>query len=216
MDMKEFLDVGKKLNFDDETLIVKSFRMADTSASGKLDPEEFSIAYNLLYDGAVTDDGDENDVIFVRAMRYGMCKISKAFIMESFVGNIKALEYHINHTNDELSGPFKGTLDTIVAMMISDVKSNKDYGSKVLWWVDIAVSDVLPSVVNKVISAFGLPKDVDTCFYNEVLPIERDSRLRIGASKITVENVKMPVKSLNLFIQSLWLRNLPLVHEVGG
>ena len=64
--MKEFLEVGKKLNFDDETLIVKAFRAADSSSSGKLDSEEFTLAYNLMYDGAITDDGDENDVVYAQ------------------------------------------------------------------------------------------------------------------------------------------------------
>ena len=213
--MKEFLEVGKKLNFDDETLIVKAFRAADSSSSGKLDSEEFTLAYNLMYDGAITDDGDENDVVFVRAMRYGMCKISRAFIMESFVGTLKTLEYHIDHTNDERSAPFEGTLDTVVAMMVTDVKNNKEYGSNVLWWVDVAVSDVLPSSVQKVIGVFGLPKDVDTCFYNEFLPVERGTRLRIGENKIIVQNAQITVKSLNFFVQALWLKNLPVVHEVG-
>ena len=37
--------IGKKLNFHDTTLIVLAFRAADTSSSGKLDPEEFQAAY---------------------------------------------------------------------------------------------------------------------------------------------------------------------------
>jgi Ca2+-binding EF-hand superfamily protein len=48
LDMKEFIQVGKKLNFEDETLIIKAFRAADTTASGKLDTEEFEQAYEFL------------------------------------------------------------------------------------------------------------------------------------------------------------------------
>ena len=39
-----------------------------------------------LYYGTVSDDGDENDIIYVRALRYGVCKRTSKFVMESFTG----------------------------------------------------------------------------------------------------------------------------------
>jgi hypothetical protein len=78
--MQEFIQVGKKLNFEDETLIIKAFRAADTSSSGKLDTEEFQVAYELLYYGSISG-GDDDGVVFVRAVRYGIDKLCSTFIM---------------------------------------------------------------------------------------------------------------------------------------
>ena len=106
----------------------------------------------------------------------------------------------------EESVNFTGTLETLTEMMQEDGRNNHKYGSRVLWWVSVAVSDVLPSSVNAVIKGFGLPTDTDSCFYNEFLSQERETRIRIGEGKIkNSQTGKVTnVKSLNLFIQSLW------------
>ena len=67
------------------------------------------------------------------------------------------------------------------------------------------------------IKGFGLPSDTDSCFYNEFLSEERDTRIRIGENKLKTKSGKVntTVKSLNIFIQSLWLYNVPVVHECG-
>ena len=57
LDMSEFMAVGKKLDFDDENLVVRAFKFADTSASGKLDAEEFLSAYEAMFNGDI--DGGE-------------------------------------------------------------------------------------------------------------------------------------------------------------
>ena len=38
--------------------------------------------------------------------------------------------------------------------------------------------------VYQVVKAFGLPSDIDSCFYNEFLSLERDTRIRIGEGKV--------------------------------
>ena len=68
LDMGEFMDVGKKLDFEDENMVVRAFRHADTSASGKLDAEEFLAAYDALFSGDL-QAGGESDESFVRATR---------------------------------------------------------------------------------------------------------------------------------------------------
>ena len=69
LDMAEFMDVGKKLDFEDENMVVRAFRHADTSSSGKLDAEEFLAAYDALISGDLQSGGD-SDESFVRATRY--------------------------------------------------------------------------------------------------------------------------------------------------
>ena len=46
--MSEFLSVGKKLKFNDENILVRAFKVADTSSSGKLDMDEFVVAYEAM------------------------------------------------------------------------------------------------------------------------------------------------------------------------
>ena len=65
-----------------------------------------------------------------------------------------------------------------------DSINNRDNGSNILWWIDISVEEVLPKVVSKIIQTFGLPADVDTCFYNEILSPERDSRIRKDTARL--------------------------------
>ena len=48
--MSEFMSVGKKLKFDDENVLVLAFKAADTSSSGKLNMEEFVLAYEAMSD----------------------------------------------------------------------------------------------------------------------------------------------------------------------
>jgi hypothetical protein len=223
LDMGEFLAVGKKLDFQDESLIVKAFRFADTSASGKLDMEEFVTAYEAMYNGNLAGSGG-GDESYVRAVRYGMDKSSKParIIMQSYTGSLAEIT-KFSDLIKESEKDIKGTLETIVEKMIIDSVNNQKYGSNILWWVDISTSDVLPNIVSNVIQNFGLPSDVEPCFLNEFLSTERDTRIRMGSGKITKPSIKklnggeaLEVKSLNLFIQSMWLQNLPIVHEYGA
>ena len=119
---------------------------------------------------------------------------------------MKELDTKVDHLKQpEEEESYTGNLETLVEMIQEDGKNNQKYGSRVLWWVSVAVSDVLPSSVNTVIKAFGLPSDTDSCFYNEFLSAERETRIRIGEGKIKTKTGKaVTVQSLNLFIQSLW------------
>lgn len=214
LDMQEFIQVGKKLNFDNETLIIKAFRAADTSSSGKLDTEEFQVAYELLYYGSISG-GDDDGVMFVRALRYGIDKQSPAFIMQAYTGDMKKItkfeDYLEKRESEEYEGEFKDILD----LMIADGKNNRAHGSRIMWWIDVASSDILPSNVVAFMKTFGLPKASESNFYNEFLSEDLESRIHIGEGETTAKSQKLSVRSLNLFVQTLWLKNVPIVYEVG-
>lgn len=220
--MGEFLAVGKKLDFLDETLIVRAFHSADTDASGKLDPEQFIVAYETMYNHSL-EASSGPDESYVRALRYGIDKSLKPakIIMELYSGSISAISKY-SDLLEETEEDVTGGLDMISAMMLRDGIDNQRYGSNVLWWVDVSVKEVLPSVAAALIQNFGLPPDVETCFFNDHLTPDRDSRVRMGPGKISKPAVKkanggdaLEVQSLSLFVQSMWLKNLPVVHEYG-
>ncbi len=213
LDLQEFLSVGKKLNFKNESLLVKAFRAADTSSSGTLDMNEFVEAYDFLYYGNLSTT-DEPDETHVNAVRYGIDKTKKAFIMEIYSGSSTELNSCKDAINDIELG-FKGGLDKLIEIVIADGKKNIGDGSSILWWVNIGAKDILPTTMSGIMKNFGLPSDVESCFYNQFLTKERHSRLRIGKGNLTCNNEKHNVNSFNLFIQSLWLKNSPVVHELG-
>jgi Ca2+-binding EF-hand superfamily protein len=218
----EFMEVGKKLDFEDGALIVEAFRVADTSGSGKLDMEEFVFAYETMYNGDLESSAEENET-FVRALRYGIdksCSPAK-YVMQMYTGTMSEL----NKMSDLLSEKetdYKGALETIVAMMVEDSRGNEEHGSNILWWVDICVEKVLPNVVASVVQNFGLPTDIDSCFFNEILNDDRETRVRMGSGGISKPAVKavnddepLDTKSLSFFVQSMYISNVPIVHESG-
>jgi hypothetical protein len=220
LDMNEFIAVGKKLNFDDENELVLAFREADTSSSGKLDMHEFVHAYDLLQDNALAGKAG-NAENYVRAVRYGIDKSTRParYIMHMYAGTTSAIDTFVDLL-DEGSGKKNkafegGGLDILVKIMAKDGEENDRHGSNLLWWVDVSTLQVLPGTVRQLMKNFGLPEDVETCFYSDFLTPERETRLRMGAGKISKGSLKLEVKSLNFFVQNLWLFQRPLVHEYG-
>ena len=216
------MEVGKKLDFNDEALIAEAFRVADTSASGKLDMEEFVFAYETMYNNTLESSGGPNES-FVRAIRYGIdksCSPAK-YVMQMYTGTLSELS-KMTDLLEETETDYKGALETIVAMMVEEGRANEEYGSNILWWVDICVEKVLPNVVGSVIQNFGLPSDIDSCFYNEILNDDRETRVRLGSGGISKPAVKavnddepLETKSLSLFVQSMYISNVPIVQECG-
>ena len=99
------------------------------------------------------------------------------------------------------------TMDKIAELMVVDGNNNQQNGSNILWWIDICVEEVIPNVVSNIIQTFGLPPDIDTCFYNDILTPERESRIRKGHGKIKRSASKndghlLNVESLSMFVQS--------------
>jgi hypothetical protein len=217
--------VGQKLDFTDENVIVRAFRFADTSGSGKLDAEEFLVAYDAMFTDALAGSGGD-DESFVRAVRYGIDKSKKPakIVMQQYTGSITEISKFfdlLKNKEKDLKEP--GGLETISALILKDNMNNTTHGSNLLWWVDVAVSEIMPNNVNLVIKNFGLPTDIDTCFFNEYLSCERESRVRSGTGKITEPTVTaenygdvVATSSLTFFIQSMYLTNLPVVYEIGA
>lgn len=216
------MEVGKKLDFEDEALIIEAFHVADTSGSGKLDMEEFVFAYETMYNGNLESSAGENET-FVRAIRYGIdksCSPAK-YVMQMYTGTMSELNKMSDLLNEKETD-YKGALETIVAMMVEDGRGNEEFGSNILWWVDLCVEKVLPNVVATVVQNFGLPLDIDSCFYNEILNDDRETRVRMGSGGISKPAVKavnddepLETKSLSFFVQSMYISNVPIVQESG-
>ena len=226
LDMSEFMAVGKKLDFDDENLVVRAFKFADTSASGKLDAEEFLSAYEAMFNGDIDGGDGSGKENFVRCTRYGIDKSCNParILFQTYTGTMAAL----TKLTDCSDGKTKTnqlkeewTMDKIAELMVVDGNNNQQNGSNILWWIDICVEEVIPNVVSNIIQTFGLPPDIDTCFYNDILTPERESRIRKGHGKIKRSASKndghlLNVESLSMFVQSMYLKNLPIVHEYSA
>ena len=221
LDMAEFLTVGKKLNFTDENVLVRAFRLADASASGKLDMDEFVVAYEAMYDGSLVGDGPDES--FVRCTRYGIDKSIKPakYVMQTYTGTLTALE-KVTDMLKNMEDVYDGTIEDITAMMLADGNNNERHGSNVLWWIDICAAEVLPNVVGSLRQNFGLPEDIDDNYFSDFLTVDRESRIVMGSGKISKSGVKksngyqdLKVNSLSLFVQSMYMANMPIVHECG-
>ena len=77
----------------------------------------------------MTDDGDDNDIIFVRALRYGFDKTSTSWVMQSYTGNLKEITCFEDHLSNTTT-PFSGNLESIVQLMNIDGRNNKLSGSR--------------------------------------------------------------------------------------
>ena len=214
--------VGKKLDYDDENLIIQAFRVADTSTAGELDMEQFVVAYEALYNGNLAGSGDHEES-FVRALRYGIdkSKVPARYVVQLYSGTISEMN-KVSDLLEDTCRVYKGTLEDIVALMLKDSRANQRFGSNVLWWIDICVENVLPNIVNTVIQTFGLPTDIEACFYNEYLTNDRESRVCMGPGVISKPIVKalnkgqaLETNSFSLFVQSMYIKNVPIVQECG-
>ena len=227
LDMTEFIGVGKKLNFEDEDALVLAFREADTSASGKLDTHEFVNAYNILCDNKLSGKGGVSEN-YVRAVRYGIDKSVRPakYVMHMYTGTTSEIDKFVDLLDDgtettatsskkQKKGFEGGGMDILVKMMVKDGEANDRHGSRLLWWIDVSAKQVLPGIIRTVMTTFGLPEDLETCFYNDFLTAERETRLRMGSGKVSKGSLKPEVKSLNFFVQNLWLFQRPLVREYG-
>ena len=221
LDMAEFLSVGKKLNFTDENVLVRAFRLADTSASGKLDMEEFVVAYEAMYSGTLEGEGPDDS--FVRCTRYGIDKSTKPakYVMQAYTGALTALD-KVANILENTEETYEGTIENIVAMMLDDGNNNERHGSNILWWIDVCAAEVLPNVVYTLRQNFGLPEDIDDNYFSDFLTTDRESRVVLGQGKISKQvireangNSDVKVNSLSLFVQSMYMANVPIVHEYG-
>jgi hypothetical protein len=79
-----------------------------------------------------------------------------------------------------------------------------------MWWIDVSSKKITPKYL---IKAFSLPNSLNSMFQNEVFDTDRSKRLSL--SEQTTEqgddNGLHHIKSLNLFIQTMYLEKCPVV-----
>ena len=100
--MDEFMAVGKKLNFDDENLIVRAFKLADTSSSGKLDADEFLVAYEAMFNSDLDGSDDSHEENF-KMPRYGIDKSSSPakVLFQTYTGTMTSLTKRTDYSDDK-------------------------------------------------------------------------------------------------------------------
>jgi hypothetical protein len=105
-------------------------------------------------------------------------------------------------------------VEDITSMMRVDALSTAATTAHIMWWVDVACSNVDRTTAEDLVVKFGLPNDSKflSSFGNfgNVLPADPKCRMFAGSGNHTSGKVF----SLNYFVQSLWMRNVPVVHHL--
>jgi hypothetical protein len=243
LDMGEFVNISNKLKLTASHAVLSDiFRKADTSGGGKLSNIEFIHAYNLLYDyNPDLDVARRNMESHVRAIRYGFDRADGKFVFEVFSGTLQTIYYKTCHYEDgsikkfHLDRSYKGqmpkstkhshqnkeeTTDNesydlryISKMMEADAKFNKEAGAKIFWWIDISAKEVVPLTF---IPYLSLPPSIEPMFYYDVMDNDKDTRVFLSDKSDEIDSATGVNyhKSLTLFVQSMWLANLPMVASL--
>jgi hypothetical protein len=140
---------------------------------------------------------------------------SSFLLRQAYTGDMKKITKFEDLLEKDKFEEYEGEFKDILDLMIVDGKNNRAHGSRIMWWIDVASSDILPTNVIAFMKAFGIPKAAESNFYNEFLSEDFESRIHIGEGEATSKSQKLAVRSLNLFVQTLWLKNVPIVYEVG-
>ena len=212
-----------------------------SEVSGTLDMQEFIAAYQKIYCGANVDDvgtTTKKKDNFIRATRYG-CQTDGQFIFEcytipshgaaekftipnlprdgSILGNSEVTKHDGDHlhklktANKEI---WTGTVDDIIIMIRDDSIKNKAHHGSVFWWIDLAYSSVDRTTAEEIATKFGLPNNSKflSSFGNfgSGMPGDVKSRMFAGIGNHTSGNVY----SLSYFIQSMWIKGVPVVHHL--
>ncbi|CAE7553490.1 unnamed protein product, partial [Symbiodinium microadriaticum] len=97
-----------------------------------------------------------------------------------------------------------------------DALNNKTNGKKcsIHWWIDIAMKKVASFRVDKYIAGLGLPNDskfrASFGQFGSCLPRDEKSHMYVGNGQSQMGGVS----SLTMYIQSLWILGIPVVHHI--
>jgi len=198
---------------------------------------QFAAAYNVVYDhDPELDNSYKKSPNYFQACRYGLDKASNKFIFEIYSGTLTHVLHKTCFSEDgssqtfNVDRSFKGKappsrvsskesdgfetkldLDYIVSLVDEDAVWNEKSGSNIMWWIDVSSKKVTPSLF---IKAFSLPRSVEAMFQNEVFDKDRSKRLSLS-DRTTLEgdvHGLHHIKSLNLFIQTMYLEKHPVVN----
>ena len=112
------------------------------------------------------------------------------------------------------------SFDDLIAMIEADSEKNlKRNEQNILWWVDLTCEEKSAGIVNLMIHKFGVPRELEESLHSNRLSSLSDERLNFGVNTMrTAERgrcdkvAKPPVKSFNVTVQSIWLKNLPVIQ----
>jgi hypothetical protein len=112
------------------------------------------------------------------------------------------------------------SFDDLIAMIESDSQRNlKRNEQNILWWVDLTCEEKSAGIVNLMIHKFGVPRELEESLHSNRLSSLSDERMGFGVNTMrTAERgrsdkaIKPPVKSFNVTVQSIWLKNLPVIQ----
>ena len=84
-------------------LIVRAFKLADTSSSGKLDTDEFLVAYEAMFNSDLDGSDDSHEENFIRCTRYGIDKSSSPakVLFQSYTGTMISLTKRTHYSDDK-------------------------------------------------------------------------------------------------------------------
>lgn len=231
-----YLTSKLKIN-DNEDFIVEVFRSVDTNNSGKLNMNEFIAAYQKVFTGMIKNKSKISSTSsyvkvkdYITAVRYGhdekgsyifdiyrgdFDNINEIFIFHELDDKLNFSEHFAkNHVKE---GSATITLTALNDLIVKDGKTNASSNGKssINWWVDIAMNGVSRSKMDNYITVFGLPND--TYFRSRYAafgkPLPKEGKSRLFAGKGT-SSTGSSVSSLSLFVQSMWIKNRPIVHHL--
>jgi hypothetical protein len=113
------------------------------------------------------------------------------------------------------------SFDDLIAMIEADSQRNlKRNEQNILWWVDLTCEEKSAGIVNLMIHKFGVPRELEESLHSNRLSSLSDERLGFGVNTMRSaergrgrgSKVKPPVKSFNVTVQSIWLKNLPVIQ----
>jgi hypothetical protein len=111
---------------------------------------------------------------------------------------------------------WQGKLQALSKMMYEDSMNNVRHPhQKMLWWIDVAFDDVDRAAAESLVSSFGLPNNSKflSSFGNFGNAMGMDPKSRMFAG-IGNDSSGHEVHSLSYFAQTMWIRNVPVVHHL--
>ena len=238
LDANEFASLPAKLNMNlPEQYISAIFNEMDTNNTGNLNLSEFNAAYQKVFlewknieSGRSSIGKTKPSQEFVRAIRYGSDENNQWLFEEYTTSSLNvsttksALQKLVipmpnasltfeEQMSKAVASESDVTIEGLNSLIFEDSKNNAANGAKVFWWIDIAMTSVLPSKIEKYITHLGLPNHnhFKGCFRHfSGGMINSDRKSRIFAENGFTS--KGPCSSLSFFVQSMWLKKRPLVQ----
>lgn len=111
---------------------------------------------------------------------------------------------------------WQGKLDALSKMMFEDSENNERHPEqKILWWIDVSFDDVDRAAAESLVSSFGLPNNSKFLAsygnFGNALGVDPKSRMFAGIGN---DSTGHEVHSLSYFAQTMWIRNVPVVHHL--